>query len=158
MGPTPKTLVERFWSKVDKSGDCWVWTAGTSPLGYGRIYVNPGGPQLAHRVSWQLAHGLIPEGLYVCHHCDNPPCVRPEHLYVGTDLDNVRDMMNRGRGFRARGDQHGKTKLSEEQVQEIHRLRRSGLLQREIADRFGVHSAHISRVLNGKRREHEPQR
>lgn len=88
----------RFWRHVDKSGDCWVWTArrAKGSKGYGlttigRVTVK------AHRLSWQLANGPIPSGLHVCHRCDNPPCVRPDHLFLGTHQDNMADKVRKGR-------------------------------------------------------------
>jgi hypothetical protein len=89
------TLSERFWSKVKKTKTCWIWT-GMRFVGkhgdYGGIHrSNPRRMVKAHRVSWELHFGPIPEGLLVCHHCDNPPCVRPDHLFIGTHRDNVLD-------------------------------------------------------------------
>lgn len=92
-----RPLMERFWEKVDMSGDCWVWTGSCSPWGYGQIGVPPNQIARAHRVSWELHHGPIPHGLYVCHHCDNPRCVRPDHLFLGTPSDNTQDMLHKGR-------------------------------------------------------------
>lgn len=88
---------ERFHSRysVDESG-CWIWQGATTNAGYGKIAVH-GTLILSHRFSWELHHGPIPEGLYVCHHCDNPQCVNPDHLFVGTAQDNVNDMMAKGR-------------------------------------------------------------
>ena len=95
--PKPsKTLEERFWSKVDKSGDCWIWTAYKRPDGYGQFGFE-GTQHKAHRVSWVLANGTIPEGLHVLHRCDVRECVNPEHLFLGTNTDNMRDMIEKGR-------------------------------------------------------------
>lgn len=95
--PTP--AVDRFWSKVDKSGTCWVWTAHTDRRGYGRMQRGERGQGviLAHRFSWHLATGIDPGDLCVLHLCDNPPCVNPDHLVLGTRAANVLDMINKGR-------------------------------------------------------------
>lgn len=81
---------------VDRSGECWIWTGTTNELGYGLIHVGQRRVRV-HRVSWEIANGPIPEGLCVCHRCDNPRCVRPDHLFLGTQADNLRDMCSKGR-------------------------------------------------------------
>lgn len=90
--------VQRFWDRVKVAGeaDCWVWTAGQHNRGYGRLRWNKE-PEMAHRVSWQIVNGPIPDGLYILHTCDNPLCCNPNHLYAGTAQDNTNDMMNRDR-------------------------------------------------------------
>jgi hypothetical protein len=98
--PKPRrSLEERFWSKVDRSGECWMWVASLASTGYGQFYDKPRRrtPIGAHRVAWELANGPIPAGLQVLHRCDNPPCVRPDHLFIGTVSDNMRDMYAKGR-------------------------------------------------------------
>ena len=92
---TKTPIMVRFWRKVDRSRECWVWTGSTS-AGYGSFNVN--GPMVgAHRFAWEWANGPIPAGLRVLHHCDNPLCVRPAHLFVGTQLENMRDMSAKNR-------------------------------------------------------------
>lgn len=98
-----KTIQERFWPKVkiSESGKCWEWQASRLRSGYGMIGSGGRGrPLLAHRVAWEIANGAIPEGMVVCHKCDNPACCNPAHLFVGAQSDNVRDMISKGRDCR----------------------------------------------------------
>lgn len=93
------TVEQRFWAKVAKrDGDgCWEWTANRNNRGYGLFAVSRGQTRSAHRVSYEMANGPIPDGLYVCHSCDNPPCVRPSHLWLGTNSQNMLDAVKKGR-------------------------------------------------------------
>lgn len=111
-------LISRFWSHVDKSagaGGCWPWTMGTDKGGYGRLWVN-GHHVYAHRFSWQLAHGDIPEGMRILHKCDFPPCCNPAHLFIGTLNDNNQDMIQKGREKYIRGEQKPNAKLTDDLV------------------------------------------
>lgn len=94
-----RPLADRFWEKVDRSGDCWTWTAYRNPAGYGEINLGGRlGAVLAHRVAYELTFDVAPGDLHVLHRCDNPACVRPDHLFLGTHIDNMRDMTAKGRG------------------------------------------------------------
>lgn len=96
----PRPAEERFWSKVSKSDGCWTWTGHSNARGYGQVSDDARRLQYAHRFSWALHHGPIPDGLLVMHVCDNPPCVRPDHLTLGTHEDNMRDMVSKGRSLK----------------------------------------------------------
>lgn len=107
------SLPERFWLNVEKSAGCWEWIGAKRSTGYGQI-VKDHRNYLAHRVAWELTNGPIPDGMFVCHHCDNRTCVRPDHLFLGTTTDNMRDMVAKGRHFSrtkperyARGERSG---------------------------------------------------
>lgn len=102
-GPTAHASVEvRFWRWVDKSGDCWLWMGAREGFGYGVFSIGTGRTVGAHRYSWQSTRGEIPSGMFVCHHCDVPACVRPDHLFLGTHTDNMVDMVKKGRYARAK--------------------------------------------------------
>lgn len=146
----------RFWSKVDKRGpdECWEWQAYRRRLGYGEFRIGPrvgGRAHLAHRVAWELTRGPIPDGMQACHRCDNPPCVNPAHLFLGTANDNIQDMIRKGRkrlpDKPARGSGHGMAKLTEQQVYEI---RHSEGDQRECARRYGVSQGTVHLIRAGK--------
>ncbi|NDC95747.1 HNH endonuclease [bacterium] len=92
-----KTREELFFSKVLKTESCWIWTGFRFPFGYGNFYIGKNKNISTHRYSYELHKGEIPEGMVVMHTCDNPPCVNPEHLVLGTQGDNLRDMMAKGR-------------------------------------------------------------
>lgn len=152
--------VERFWSFVDKSESCWNWGRGVGGHGYGQFYVERGKPLATHRLAWTLAKGAIPLGLQVLHRCDNKRCVRPEHLFLGTQLDNIRDMDAKGRSRRLKhppGEKHPTAKLSDAQVAEIRRVYVVGTRQnpgnaKSIAARLGVTTARVYQLANGKSR------
>ena len=109
-------LEDRFWSKVRKTSFCWIWTAGKFSQGYGGFKIN-GKTEKAHRISWTLTYGEIPDGLDVLHDCDNRPCVRPNHLFLGTHQDNMTDMVNKGRS--KKGESNGRAKLTQKEVLQL---------------------------------------
>lgn len=132
--------MDRFWDKVDKSGDCWLWTgAKGNQMGYGMFNLN--GTKRAHRVSWEICFGSIPKGLCVLHKCDVPLCVNPDHLFLGSNADNSRDKVDKGRS--AKGEKINTAKLTKEDVIWIREL---GASHRRIAKCFGVDKSQISRI------------
>lgn len=142
---------ERFEKKIIKDdAGCWWWTAGKDHKGYGRFGID-GKTQLAHRVSYRLYVGEIPDGLYVCHHCDNPSCVRPDHLFLGTATDNMQDCKSKGRHRYIQPDNSGEknyhTKLTEEDVRTIRKMRADGARQIDLAKEFGVAPNTISAIV-----------
>lgn len=144
------TLAVRFWRSVDRSGDCWLWMKALDRGGYGAIGADGGRKILkAHRVSWELHRGEIPAGLFVCHTCDNPRCVNPSHLFLGTNADNAADMARKGRA--PRGSQRRLSKLTEEQVSAIKHSSEKGI---DLARRFGVSQTQISVIRNGREWKH----
>lgn len=147
---------DRFWRKVDKGGRvvrselgrCWEWTRCRSPDGYGRFGLGSAaqGTDYAHRVAWRLVKGEIPRGLFVLHRCDNPACCNPAHLFLGTQADNVADMIAKGRESHAtgrKGTAHPGAKLSEDAVRDILASPNSN---GELASKYGVARNTIRRI------------
>ena len=151
-----KKLEERFWKMVDRARPgCWPWVGALSSKRYGnfRIGGRKGATHKARRVSWLLSNGSIPDGLWVCHRCDNPRCVRPDHLFLGTPKANSDDRDAKGRG--RNGELHGGSRLTVRQVREIRRLYKAGrFLQREIGVQFGVRRSTVGLITSGKRWAH----
>lgn len=160
---------QRFWSKVDRSGDCWNWTGPLSTRGYGMFHLMVAPKRhktvLAHRYSWFLSHPESGDG-FVCHRCDNPKCVRPDHLFLGTPADNMHDMMVKGRHVNgmvlhperaARGERVHCAKLRAVDIPEIVLARRRGEKLVDIAKRYGVKHSQIQSVLSGRTWKHVPR-
>jgi len=143
--------VTKFWKQVEKGHRCWLWIGHTNRDGYGRLAVYHRGMQLAHRISWEIHNGPIPDGLNVLHHCDIPACVNPSHLYLGTQKDNVRDMIVRGRANwenRKAGEENGNAKLTETEVREIRKLHAIGNSTRRLARIYQVGKTTVKHVVN----------
>ena len=143
--------LRNFWRKVDKRGpdDCWEWTAHRHCKGYGSFGLLPSGIFRAHRIAYYLATGEQPGSLMICHTCDNPGCCNPVHLFLGTNSDNMADMMAKGRS--SQGSKHGQAKLTEAQVLAI---RASGAARLALATKYGVTNHAIYEVLSRKTWKH----
>lgn len=137
MDMTPINLA-RFWSKVDVQNpeECWEWRGRTSHFGYGLFR-----DQKAHRISYKILVGPIPDGLGCLHKCDNPPCCNPHHIFLGTNADNNRDKVEKGRVLK--GERHPRSKLTDAQVQEIRSSKETGVA---IARRLGVSKSTVSGI------------
>lgn len=182
IGPETKPAPVRFWAKVDKCGPvpahmphlgpCWLWRGATARGGYGHfgergVKRDPLWTP-AHRFAWRDTYGPIPDDLWVLHRCDNPPCVRPEHLFVGTVKDNASDMISKGRArlidanytrrrgiVPARGIKHGMVKLTERDVLKIRAEYASGAgSYSELARKFGVSWSNIGLIVNRRNWKH----
>lgn len=151
--------VERFWSKVDKSAgpdSCWVWI-GAMTDGYGDFWCRPRvQTHRAHRIAYMLAYGDIDSSIMVCHRCDNPPCVNPAHLWIGSALDNTRDCYAKQRNVNLRGSGHGNALLTEDDVAVILLDWMNGASQKSLATRFGVDKTSISLICRRKGWRHVP--
>lgn len=150
-------LTERFSCKVSIQGmdDCWEWLASLGSAGYGQFNVD-GRPLGAHRVAYTIAYGLIPEGLHVLHTCDNTLCVNPIHLFLGTQLDNMKDKEEKGRALR--GEENGYSKLSASNVRSIRGKYATGrYTQRRLADEFGIAVMTVNLLLRCKTWKHVPR-
>jgi hypothetical protein len=161
LGPRyGRTPAQRFWPKVDKSGDCWVWTASKNDRGYGH-FGRGGRTVSAHRVAWELARGPIPEGLWVLHKCDNPPCVNPAHLFLGTPGDNARDREAKGRGNQGgggprAGEVNGRAKVTGEIVMEMRRRYAEGENAAALGRLFGITQSAAHQAVSGRSWKHLP--
>lgn len=159
-----RTPEERFWEKVNVGGEdeCWEWTAHCNHAGYGTFGVASDGVReswLAHRFSYQVHFGEFDKTLCVCHHCDNPPCVNPKHLFLGTRIDNNLDKDRKGRNTKGRAfvfnETHPATKLSVEDVKEIRRLFNAGQYNcTQLGKMYNMSFQHIWALTHGKERKY----
>lgn len=145
-----RSIEERFWEKVDKTSDCWLWLGGKNGKGYGSFTEDR-----AHRMSWRLAYGDIPNRLHVLHKCDNPSCVNPSHLFLGTNRDNAQDRKNKGRGggLKIRGENNTEAKLSERDILEIRDLFKAMSLF-ELTDIYRISRTQIYRIIRHESWKH----
>ena len=147
-GRQARPLAERFWEKVEVGGqdECWTWLASTKQGGYGKIMGDDGRFYLAHRVAYEMLIGDIPAGLLLCHRCDNPACVNPAHMFIGTQADNLKDMRSKGRGNPPCGTRHPRARLTEQLVTQIRSDLRS---HRQLAKVLGISKSAIGMAKAG---------
>lgn len=148
-------FANRFWSKVDvrDEDECWEWRASRGPLGYGQFGVATSRPARAHRVSFALANGVNPGDGVVMHSCDNPPCVNPAHLSLGTHADNATDKVAKRRhSWPARsGEANGRCRLSDEQADDVRRRLTEGQTYRSIGELYGISDGTISHIRTARK-------
>lgn len=161
-GYKSRPVAERFWEKVNRDGPipphrpelgpCWIWTAAINHHrgGYGMFALRKGVIRRAHRIAWELTSCPVPAGLMVLHRCDNPPCVRPAHLFTGTGGDNMADMHSKGRANRPAGEANSLAKLTDAEVVAIREARARGVKGRILAEQYGVRVTHIYQVSRGR--------
>lgn len=157
-GKIKLTVAEKFWARVDRTGGkkaCWPFSGGYKAKGgHGQIVIGTrksGGILIgSHRLAWTLTNGPIPDGMCVCHRCDNPPCCNPSHLFLGTASENFADMRNKGRarGGSLPGERNRNSKLTSQQVIEIREKYRSGKTQREIGEEYGIGQTSVSYIVS----------
>jgi hypothetical protein len=159
------SLLARFFAKVNKDGPipahcpelghCWEWTGYINPNGYGMFIVGSQtdgtrATRLAHRVSYHIANGPVPDGLNVCHRCDYRKCVNPAHFFTGTNADNRLDCQEKGRANGAIGERNQGAKLTRAQVEEIRRRREAGEMEKDLAAEFSVWPSTIGDIVHGR--------
>ncbi len=143
-------FTEKELSRLD---DCWLWTGGTKEFGHGQFWFR-GRDHKAHRIAWMIAHGPVPDNLLVCHECDVPACCNVAHLWLGTVADNNRDMYSKGRGTKAKGEEHGNHQLTESAVNEMRSRRANGVAPEILSTDYGISRIHVWRICSGKAWRH----
>lgn len=155
----PKTDLERFMSRVEKTDGCWLWMGTQNGDGYGRFILG-GQRVVAHRAMWIMVHGPLSQNLNVCHHCDNRQCVNPDHLFAGTQSENMLDCVAKGRhpSYRGQpglsGERHPGARLTEALVDQIRNKAASGVTERVLAEEYGISAGHVYRIVARKQWTH----
>lgn len=145
MAPPRLPIADRLLSRIEvTAGECWFYTGTRDKDGYGQIGIGRGRQYRAHRVAYETFVGPISRGAFVCHACDNPPCINPSHLFLGSARENALDMWQKQRKEPLRGVHHPMAKLSDEQVADIRRLRADGHTLTRIANLYGISFQHVS--------------
>lgn len=151
-----QTLRDFFWGRVEITDSCWLWSGGVSGFGYGHVSFR-GLQTSAHRLSYRMHCGAVPSGMVVCHKCDNPRCVNPSHLFVGTQKDNIRDMVEKGRMWTqvrpedSLGTKNPAAKITEADVLAIRNTYATGRVrQKDIAAQYGLDQTVVSCIVLGK--------
>lgn len=146
-------FIDRFEAKIAKGDGCWEWTASLAGKGYGQMKLPKQRKQeYSHRLAYMIYKGPIPDGMYICHTCDNPKCCNPDHLFLGTSSDNHIDMKQKNRHLN--GEKNATAKLTEEDVVKIKACLAAGLSQYQTAAAFGVKQSQVSRIHRGLRWAH----
>lgn len=148
--PDNSTLPQRFWNKVIKAEGCWLWSGAKNRKGYGVIGTTAG-MSLAHRVSLELSGIPVPYAKHVLHRCDTPGCVNPGHLFIGTNLDNVRDRESKQRGNQVHGVANGRAKVSDAEVKAI---RNSSLSTKDLAAIYEINVTTVRQIINKETWKH----
>jgi hypothetical protein len=145
--------IDRFINKINKGNECWEWNGGKSKFGYGRFFILFGLTEktyYSHRIAYELyTNQLVPEGLCVCHKCDNPSCVNPKHLFIGTTQDNTKDKINKGRQIR--GEKIGASSLSYSIINKIRKLYMTGkYTQKQLAIKFFTTQGNVGKIIRNE--------
>lgn len=152
-----KTAEQRFWAKVtipsiERTSDgCWLWIGGKTSFGHGRFCFSRGNLMPAHKYMWELVNGSIVTGLQVLHRCDVPACVRPSHLFLGTQADNICDMIQKHRKASQSGENNSSARLTPDDVREIRALYTPGRGVSALAGKYGVHPVTIRQIAKRER-------
>jgi hypothetical protein len=138
-----------LWGRVEKTATgCWLYRGNLTPNGYGVLSVG-GRSRATHRLAWELTHGPVPPGLYICHRCDQPACCNPAHLFLGTPSDNQADSVAKGRRPSRKGSRHPLAKLTDDAVREIRAGKARGERTIDLARRFGISEPSVCRIAKG---------